>query len=49
MFRIRFTLKSASFSKTEPYYLTIVEKGAPSGGEQIEFSIDIAFVNDFDF
>lgn len=49
VFRTRFTLKSVAFRKTDTYYLTIAEKGAAAAIEQIEFTIDIAFVNDFDF
>ena len=49
VFRTRFTLKSVEFNKTEPYYLTIVEKGTTNVVDRIEFTIDIAFVNDFDF
>jgi uncharacterized protein (TIGR02687 family) len=49
MFRTRFTLKSVAFKKTENYYMTIVEKGTTNVVEKIEFKIDIAFVNDFDF
>lgn len=48
-FRSRFTLKSMDFKKTETYYLTIVEKGTTNTIDRIEFTIDIAFVNDFDF
>jgi hypothetical protein len=49
VFRTRFTLKSMEFKKTEAYYLTVVEKGTTNVIEKIEFTIDIAFVNDFDF
>ena len=49
MFRTRFTLKGIEFRKTETYYLTIVERETGSAVERIEFTIDIAFVNDFDF
>lgn len=48
-FRSRFTLKSMDFKKTETYYLTIAEKGTTNIIDRIEFTIDIAFVNDFDF
>lgn len=48
-FRVRFTLKGNTFKKTDTYYLTILEEGAGFPGEKIEFTIDIAFVNDFDF
>lgn len=49
VFRARFTLKSEEFKKTEPYYLMIAEKGTANVTDSIEFMIDIAFVNDFDF
>ena len=49
VFRTRFTLKSVEFKKTETYYLTVVEKGTINVTDRIEFTIDIAFVNDFDF
>lgn len=49
VFRTRFTLKSVEFKKTENYYLTVVEKGTTNVTDRIEFTIDIAFVNDFDF
>lgn len=49
VFRTRFTLKSLEFKKTEAYYLTIVEKGTTNVTDRIEFTIDIAFANDFDF
>ena len=49
VFRTRFTLKSVEFKKTDTYYLTVVEKGTTNVTDRIEFTIDIAFVNDFDF
>lgn len=49
VFRTRFTLKSVEFKKTETYYLIIAEKGTTNVTDRIEFTIDIAFVNDFDF
>lgn len=49
VFRTRFTLKSVEFKKTDTYYLTVVEKGTANVTDRIEFTIDIAFVNDFDF
>ncbi len=49
VFRERFTLKSMDFNKTDVYYLTITEKDTTNVIEKIEFTIDIAFVNDFDF
>ncbi len=49
IFRERFTLKSEEYKKTDTYYLTIVEQGTANVTDRIEFTIDIAFVNDFDF
>lgn len=49
VFRTRFMLKSLEFKKTDTYYLTVVEKGTTNVTDRIEFTIDIAFVNDFDF
>lgn len=49
VFRTRFTLKSVEFNKTDTYYLTILEKGTTNIVDRVEFTIDIAFVNDFDF
>ncbi len=49
VFRERFTLKSLEYKKTDTYYLTVVEKGTAGEIDRIEFTIDIAFVNDFDF
>ena len=49
VFRTRFTLKSLDFKKTDTYYMIIAEQGTTDVTERIEFTIDIAFVNDFDF
>lgn len=49
VFRTRFTLKGIEFKKTETYYLTVTEKDTTNITDRIEFTIDIAFVNDFDF
>lgn len=49
VFRTRLTLKGVEFKKTDTYYLTVVEKGTTNVNDRIEFTIDIAFVNDFDF
>lgn len=49
VFRTRLTLKSLDFKKTEAYHLLVVEKGTTNIIENIEFTIDIAFVNEFDF
>lgn len=49
LFRTRFTLKGMEFKKTDTYYLTIAEKDSANIIHRIEFAIDIAFVNDFDF
>ena len=47
--RIRFTLKGQEFSSTDSYYLNIVDKDSGEVKEHIEFSIKIAFANDFGF
>ncbi|MBR6336712.1 MAG: hypothetical protein IKR76_03170 [Ruminococcus sp.] len=47
--RVRFTLKGMEFDPDAKYYLNIVMKETGSLTEQIEFSIKIAFANDFDF
>ncbi len=47
--RIRFTLKGQEFSSTDPYYLNIVDKDSGEVKEHVEFSIKIAFANDFGF
>ena len=49
MFHIRLTLKGQEFKKTDTYYLTIIEKGTTNILDRIEYTIDIAFANDFDF
>lgn len=48
IFRTRFTLKGIEFRKTENYYLTIIDQETKNVIDRVEFSIDIAFVNDFD-
>ena len=47
--RVRFTLKSMEFKKTESYFLMIVDKETGGMLDKVAFNIDIAFVNDFDF
>ena len=37
------------FKKTDTYYLTIAEKDGSGIPEKVEFTINIAFANDFDF
>ncbi len=49
VFRIRLTLKSVDFKNTDIYYLNIVDKETQTVIERVEFGIDIAFTNDFDF
>lgn len=49
VFRTRFTLKAIEFKKTDTYYLTIAEKDGSGIPEKVEFTINIAFANDFDF
>ena len=49
MFHVRLTLKGLEFKKTDTYYLNIVDKETMKATGRIEYAIDIAFVNDFDF
>ena len=49
VFRTRLTLRGMEFKKTDTYYLIIVEKGTTNVIDRVDFTIDIAFVNDFDF
>lgn len=49
VFRTGFTLKSIEFKKTDTYYLTVAEKDTANVVDRVEFTIDIAFINDFDF
>lgn len=49
VFRTRFTLKALEFKKTEEYYLTIIDRDNLGIPEKVDFTIDIAFANDFDF
>jgi hypothetical protein len=46
-FRLRFSLKGENFDKSRPYYLTIADADTDEIKEKIEFSIDIAFTDDF--
>ena len=49
-FRCSFNLKSQAYSKTESYYLNIVEESNEIPSQKEEFHIDIAFaVDSFDF
>lgn len=47
--RIRFTLKGQEFSCIDKYYLNVVDKDSGEVKDYIEFSIKIAFANDFWF
>lgn len=47
--KLRFTLKSAEFDGNAVYYLNIVDKETGAIIERTDFSIKIAFANDFDF
>lgn len=49
VFRIRFTLKNVAFDESAVYYLNIVDKETGDMIERTEFSVKIAFSNDFDF
>ena len=42
-------LKPIQFSKTELYYLMIMDKDSGNLLERIEYQINITFTNDFDF
>jgi hypothetical protein len=37
------------YKKTESYFLMIIDKDTGGVLDKIQFNIDIAFVNDFDF
>ena len=47
--KLRFTLKNHDFDSNNKYYLNIVDKDTGDVIEKTEFSIKIAFANDFDF
>ncbi len=47
--KLRFTLKSVDFDRKAAYYLNVVDKETGTVVEHTEFSIHIAFANDFDF
>lgn len=47
--KIRFTLKNVDFDSNAVYYLNIVDKESGTIIERTEFSVKIAFANDFDF
>ena len=49
VFHVRFTLKNVAFDGNTPYYLNIVDKETGEIMERTEFSVKIAFSNDFDF
>lgn len=49
VFHVRFTLKSVAFDGNAAYYLNIVDKETGEIAERTEFSVKIAFANDFDF
>ncbi len=49
VYNLRFTLKNADFDSSAAYYLNIVDKETGDIMERTEFSIKIAFANDFDF
>ena len=48
-FKVRMNLKPIQFSKTELYYLMIMDKDSGKLLERIEYKINITFTNDFDF
>ena len=45
--RVMFTLKKTQFDKKDSYYLVLLDRAAESVSIMAEFSIDIAFSNDF--
>lgn len=49
LFRIQFALKNQSYDKDRKYYLCIVDNETELIVEQVSFSINLGFVNDFDF
>ena len=49
VFHVRFTLKNVAFDGNAAYYLNIVDKETGEIMERTEFSVKIAFSNDFDF
>ena len=49
VFRKCFKMENQQYSKTEKYYLNIVEKNSEIISERIEYTINIAFADDFDF
>ena len=49
VFHIRFTLKNVAFDGNAVYYFNIVDKETGDLIERTEFSVKIAFSNDFDF
>lgn len=48
-FKVRLNLKPIQFSKTELYYLVVMNKESGQPLERIEYQINITFTNDFDF
>lgn len=48
-FKVRMNLKPIQFSKTELYYLMVMNKDSGKLLERIEYQINITFTNDFDF
>ena len=49
VYKVRFTLKSVDFDSNAVYYLNIADKETGEMIERTEFTIKIAFANDFDF
>lgn len=48
-FKVRLTLKPLTFSKTELYYLMVMNKDNGQALDRIEYQINISFSSDFDF
>lgn len=49
VFKVRFDLKGQEFNKNDVYYMTIVDTETGNVADRVEFSISIAFVDDFGF
>ena len=47
--RVRFTLKSMAFDRNESYFLVISDRETGTVADRTPYTVDIAFVNDFDF
>lgn len=48
VFKPHLTMKSMEYNKAEPYYLVITDKDTGAVKNRIEFTVDIAFTDDFE-